>query len=57
MSEELDAKRQKVVEAGRELLAQSELKEDRANFEAWYEVCVPEWETLRAALVALELYP
>ncbi len=43
-----------VVEAAKALLLQSELKEDAANYEAWYEVCVPEWEDLRAALAALE---
>ena len=46
-----------VVEAGKALLIQSQLKEDRSNWEEWYEVCVPEWEALRAALAELEAKP
>ena len=47
----------RVEEAGKALLIQSQLKEDRSNWEEWYEVCVPEWEALRAALSELEAKP
>ena len=46
-----------VVEAGKALLIQSQLKEDRSNWEEWYEVCVPEWEALRAALAEPKAKP
>ena len=46
-----------VVEAAAALLIQSQLKEDRSNWEEWYEVCVPEWEALRAALAELAAKP
>ena len=59
MADELDAalarieELEKVVELGKALLFQSELKEDKAAYEEWYEVAVPEWEDLRDALAAL----